>query len=160
VSFTEIFGGQTLYPAELTYLALDLAAASVELQWPVEQAMAGVDVVADIMDIESSVVGRTITMPDARNVGNGQAVAFNNVGAEDIEILDNTGGTIVTLASGEMWFVYLRSNATQAGTWGIIQYGAGTSTANAAALAGAGLKAITTTLNVQITPEATASTPA
>ena len=50
-------------------------------------------------------------------------------------------------ASGEAWQIYITDNGTVAGLWQAFQYGAGVSVANAASLAGHGLKAITTTLN-------------
>lgn len=160
MAFTEVFGGQTVYPSQVTLTVLDLAAASVELQWPIEVSIPGQDVVADIVQVTSSVAGRTITMPDARNAANGQAVLFNNIGAETVSVLDADGGVIVSVASGECWMIYLQDNTTNEGVWQTFEFGAGTSTANAAALAGAGLKAITTTLNVKISVEATSTTPA
>jgi hypothetical protein len=72
---------------------------------------------------------------------------FFNVGASSFTVADNSGNTIQTIATGEAWQIYLTDNTTLNGTWRPIQYGAGTSSASASALAGAGLKAITTTLN-------------
>lgn len=63
------------------------------------------------------------------------------------------------MPSGEVWFFYLSSNATPAGVWRAFQFGTGVSSAVAAALAGAGLKAVANTLNVKIAPTLTAATP-
>ena len=157
MSFSEVFGGQTVSPAQLTYLDLSIS-ANVELEWPLIAQPDG-NVVADIIDVTASVAGLEVQMPDAQNGANGVAVLFNNVGAETFTVVDNLGGVIIALASGEAWFVYLRDNSTQDGSWRSFEFGAGTSSASAASLAGAGLKAITTTLNTQITPESTAVTP-
>ena len=144
-AFSDIFGGDTLYPADLSYRAITLT-ASTTLQWPTE-ASAQTNLVAAIMDVTASAGPLVITMPPATEVSTGTAVIFNNVGASTFVVNDNGGAQIVSVASGEIWTAYVTSNATAAGTWETYQNGAGTRSASAAALAGYGLKAITTTLN-------------
>jgi hypothetical protein len=56
-------------------------------------------------------------------------------------------GTIITIAANEAKYVYIKTNATEQGTWGNIAFGTGTSSADAASLAGAGLLASSSTLN-------------
>jgi hypothetical protein len=53
----------------------------------------------------------------------------------------------VTIAAGQAQYIYIITNATTAGTWGIIAFGIGSSGADAATLAGYGLIAIGQTLN-------------
>jgi hypothetical protein len=144
-SFTNTFGGTVVYPADVSYRAVALT-ANVTLTWPTELAT-DTNVVASIMDVTPSGAGLTIRMPDASQASVGQTALFFNVGASSFTVADNSGNTIQTIASGEAWQIYLTGNATVNGTWRPIQYGAGTSSASASALAGAGLKAITTTLN-------------
>ena len=158
MSYTDVFGGATIYPAGQTYLSLTFSTDQV-LAWPIEQAVAGDNVVANIMDLNATVAGLNVDIPDARQVSNGIQSVFNNVGAETITIRDAGGGTIISLASGTAWVVYLTDNSTLAGTWRTFQLGASVSTAVAAALAGAGLKAIGSTLNQRIAPTSTAVTP-
>ncbi|NDG42044.1 MAG: hypothetical protein EBY28_22415, partial [Betaproteobacteria bacterium] len=55
--------------------------------------------------------------------------------------------TIIAIASGIAQFIFLTDNATLNGTWASVTFGAGTSTANASALAGYGLTPINLTLN-------------
>jgi hypothetical protein len=144
-SFTNTFGGTVVYPADVSYRAVALT-ANVTLTWPTELAT-NTNVVASIMDVTPSGAGLTIRMPDATQASVGQTALFFNVGASSFTVADNSGNTIQTIASGQAWQIYLTGNATVNGTWRPIQYGAGTSSASASALAGAGLKAITTTLN-------------
>jgi hypothetical protein len=158
MSYTETFGGATLYPSGESYLTIALS-ANIELSWPTEQQISGQDVVASIMDVTASTTGLSITMPDARAVSEGIQVVFTAVGGDDFDVVDNTGGAIITLSDGEAWVLYLTDNTTQAGTWRSFQLGATVSTANAAALAGAGLKAISTTLNQRYVIDVRASTP-
>jgi hypothetical protein len=149
MSFNEIFGGEPISPSQLSYLALTISASTV-LQWPTEQQIGGNNIVADIIDVNATAPGLNIDMPDATLVSTGTNTLFNNVGSQTVTIRDSTGGTIISLASGTSWFVYLRDNSTPAGSWRTFQFGASVSVANAAALAGAGLKAIGTTLNARI----------
>lgn len=145
MAFTEIFGGTVIYPSQTSYLPLTMA-VDVELAWPIEQQVSG-NIVADIIDVNATAPGLTVTIPDARQVSTGFTSLFNNVGAQTVTIVSATGATIVSLTSGTAWEIYLTDNSTESGTWRTFQYGASVSVADAAALAGAGLKAILTTLN-------------
>lgn len=147
--FTEIFGNQTILPSDPSYLALTMAANKV-LLWPVEQQVGGDLVVSTIIDIDATAPGLNVDMPNATLVSPGTAVIFNNVGGNTVTVRDSIGGTIISLVSGSVWIAYLTDNTTPEGTWKVFQFGASVSVANAAALAGAGLKAITTTLNTRI----------
>lgn len=148
--YTSVFGGQPIYSAQPSLLALALT-EDVELDWPLETSDSP-NVLATIIDVTPDAAGRIITMPDARNGTPGYAVTFANNGADTFIVNDNAGVGLIAVASGERWTVYLRTNSTAAGTWGSFQQGAGTSTANAGALAGAGMKAIGATLNLRLLP--------
>lgn len=156
-TYTETFGGANIFPAQVSLLKLNITANAV-LAWPVEQALPGADVMAWIIEITAT-AGLSVTFPDATLAGEGQAILINNVGAQTVTIKDSTGGTIGTVASGIVKQLYLEDNTTAAGVWRIFTFGTGSSSADAAALAGAGLKAITTTLNVKIEPDLTNTTP-
>ena len=56
------------------------------------------------------------------------------------------GATILSVGPGLPWTAYLANNSTAAGVWRVYQQGAGVSTVVAGALAGPGLKAISTQL--------------
>mgnify|MGYP001610083834 CR=1 FL=1 len=144
-SYTETFGGANISPAKLSYRAISLT-ASVTLVWPT-LAQSGTSVVADKMDVTPSGAGFTITMPDATEVSTGEDAYFFNAGSASFQVLDAAAGVIVTVAAGEAWYIYLRTNATAAGTWRAIQMGTGTSASDAGALAGLGLVALATLLN-------------
>ncbi len=155
--YTETFGGANIFPAQVSLLVLNMT-ANETLAWPVEQALPGEDVMAWILEVTAT-AGLSITFPDATLAGNGQAILVNNVGAQTVTLKNNAGGTIGTVASGVVKQLYLADNTTAAGTWRIFTFGTGASSADAAALAGAGLKAITTTLNVKIAPTLDNTTP-
>lgn len=157
MTYSQVFGGETIFPAQLTFLAL-APVANVELQWPTEVALPGANVFPDILELVPA-AGLSVTFPDATLAGPGQSILVNNVGVNTITILDADGNNIGSVASGEVWQFYLNDNTTPAGVWRTFEYGAGASSAVAAALAGAGLKAILTTLNVKIDPRSSAVSP-
>jgi hypothetical protein len=138
MTYTNVFGGNTIYPSDVSYLALELD-ADVVLQWPLETATTA-DVVARIMDITSN-GAYSIFMPDATQTGAGQTVLFNNVGLTTFTVKDSAGGTLASVAAGTQWQIYLTGVATAAGTWEVFQFGASTATVQASALAGLGLAA-------------------
>lgn len=149
-SFTSILGnGAPIAPAFPTYLPLTLSVNTI-LDWPTELAPAGVPVVSDIIDVTATAGGLAFQFSDAQQVGPGYSALINNVGVNTFSVEDALGNVLATPTSGQVWQVYLADNSTVQGTWRSFQFGAGVSNANAAALAGAGLKAITTTLNEKI----------
>ena len=158
MSYTDVFGGELLFPSITSYIAITTA-IDVTLNWPREQQIGGVNVVADFMDINATAGGLNIDMPSASNTSTGNKVTFNNVGANSFTVRDSVGGTIQSVAPGEQWVLVLTDNTTAAGLWSTFQLGASVSVASASALAGAGIKAISTTLNQQIDSDIEAATP-
>lgn len=149
MGYTDVFGGELLFPSQLSYLLITTA-VDIELQWPREQQIEGGNVVADFLDIDATAGSLNISMPDARNASTGNKTTINNVGANDFDIVDSTGGPIQTVMPGLQWVLVLTDNSTEAGTWSTFQLGSTVSQASAAALAGAGIKSITNTLNQKI----------
>lgn len=145
MTFTNVFGGTTIYPSDVSYRALALT-ANTTLEWPTELASSA-NILASIMDVTPTGGTHTIRLPAGNLASVGETALFFNVGAVSFVVADNGGNTIVSIAPGIAWQVYLTSNATANGTWRATQYGAGTSSATAGSLIGAGIKAIGTTLN-------------
>ena len=143
-SYTQVFGGNTIYPSDVSYLALSIT-SDVILQWPLENAP-GPDVVARIIDVSSN-AAHSIFMPDAMQTGVGQTILFNNLSAYVVTVKDSTGSTLVAMPSNTVWELYLTNNSTAAGTWRTFQFGAYVSQAQSATLAGYGIKAISSTLS-------------
>ena len=147
-SFTQVFGGGTLNPAQPSYkLYSATAPVSITSVWPTE-ASTSQDVVAAINDISfGTTTGLTFTLPPANQVSVGYNMLFNNVGTSAFTVLANGGGTVLTATSGAAWSAYVTDNTTASGAYRVYQAGAGTSSASAGTLAGLGIKAISTTLN-------------
>jgi len=143
-SYVNPFTGQTISPSQVGYESLTIS-VDTELQWPVNGNTS--NVVANIIEVTATVAGLDLLMPAASQVSVGQSVLINNIGSNTFTVTDNSGNTIVSIASGISEYIYVTDNSTENGTWATVTFGAGTSSANAAALAGYGLMAINTTLN-------------
>lgn len=143
-TYTNPYTGQTVSPSQVGYEALTISTNTV-LQWPINGNT--VDVVANIIEVTATVGSLNLFMPPATQVSVGQSALIRNVGSNSFTVVDTSGNTIVTIASGIAEYIYVTDNTTIDGTWETVTFGAGTSAANAATLAGYGLKAINTTLN-------------
>jgi hypothetical protein len=144
ISYVNPFTGQTIQPSQVGYELIALS-VDTELQWPINGNNS--DVVANIIEVTASTAGLKLIMPAATQVSTGQSILIRNVGANSFTVVKNTGATIVTVASGIAQYIYITDNTTVAGSWSTVTFGAGTSSANAADLAGYGLIAVGSTLN-------------
>lgn len=143
-SYTNPFTGQTIQPSQVGYELLTIS-VDTTLQWPVNGNTS--DVVANIIEVDATVASLNLYMPAATQVSTGQSALITNVGSNTFTVVDSSGNTIVSIASGIAEYIYITDNTTVDGTWSTVTFGAGTSSANAATLAGYGLKAVSTTLN-------------
>jgi len=157
MSYTDVFGGNLLFPSLVSYNRIDTA-VDVTLQWPREQQIEGVNVVADVMDINGTVPNLNVDMPDARNASTGNKTTVNGIG-DDFVLRDATGGTIQSVDSGQAWVIVLTDNTTEAGTWTTFQLGAGTTISDSSALAGAGLQPSGSLLEQIMASDVEAATP-
>jgi len=137
--------GQTISPSQVGYDQLTIS-TDTELDWPIN-GTTNTDVVAAIIQVTATVGSLKLYMPSALQVSTGQSVLIQNIGANTFTVTDISGNTIVSIASGVAQYIFLTNNSTNNGTWSSVTFGAGTSSANAAALAGYGLYAVGTTLN-------------
>ena len=157
-TYTSPFTGQTLNPSQVGYEALTIS-TNTTLQWPINGNNS--NVVANILEITSTVANLQVALPPALQVSQGQAFIIKNVGTGgnfSFTLTDNSGNTIITIpvaptsATVNTYYVYLQNNTTNNGTWSTIAMGIGASSVAPAALAGAGLKAIGLTLNEVVNP--------
>lgn len=137
--------GKTISPSQVGYESLTIG-VDTELDWPIN-GNTNANVVAAIIQVTATVSSLKLIMPSALQVSTGESVLVQNIGAIAFTVTDYSGNTIVSVASGVAQYIFLTSNSTNNGTWSSVTFGAGTSAANAAALAGDGLFASGTTLN-------------
>jgi hypothetical protein len=141
--------GQTINPSQIGYEALTIS-ANTALNWPINSLYTtSTPMVAAIIQVTATTAGIQLQLPSALQVSTGQSVLVQNIGSNSFTVTDTSGNTIISIASGIAQYIFLTDNTTNNGTWSTVTFGAGTSSANAAALAGYGLTAINTTLNQQ-----------
>ena len=152
-TYTNPYTGQTISPSQVGYESLTIS-TDTTLQWPINGNTS--NVVANIIEVTATTTGLHLLLPAATQVSVGQSVLIRNVGTNSFTVTDQSLNTIIAIGSGIAEYVYLTNNSTINGTWSTVQFGAGTSSANAAQLAGYGLQANGLTLNT-ITPVNTVS---
>ena len=146
MSYNSPFTGTVVQPTDVSYRSVTLS-ANTQLQWPIN-GNATDDYAARIMQVTATAPGLELRMPPANQTSVGNDALIRNVGANSFTVKDYAGtNTIITIAAGEAKYIYITANPTEQGTWGIIAFGTGSSSADAATLAGYGLLAVTTTLN-------------
>ena len=147
-TYTNPFTGQTVSPSQVSFEAISLT-ADLQLEWPINgndatPASAIIDVTATS---SGTGTGWLLELPPATQVSVGQTIIVRNTGSNLFTVTDYSGNTIIAVSSGIAQFIFLTSNSTVNGVWQSVVFGAGTSSANASALAGYGLQATGLTLN-------------
>jgi hypothetical protein len=145
MSYNSPFTGQVIQPTDVSFRAFNLN-ADVALSWPLN-GNATDNYAARIMQVTPNASGRKLYMPPANQTSVGTDALIRNMTAYSFDVVDFDGNIIITVASGKAQYIYITANPNTAGTWGVIDFGAGTSSADAATLAGLGLVAVSTTLN-------------
>jgi len=145
MSFISPFTGNVIQPTDVSYRSVTLS-ANTDLFWPINGGVTD-NVAARIMDVTATTAGLSLSMPPANQASVGQDVLIRNIGANTFTVKDAAGNSIASVAPSASRYIYITTNATIAGTWGNIAFGVGSSSVDAGALAGYGLKAITNTLN-------------
>lgn len=157
MSYNSPFTGNVIQPTDVSYRSITLT-VDTQLSWPINGNVNG-DYAARIMQVNATSAGLSLDMPPANQASVGQDALIRNVGANSFTVKDFAGDhTIITVAPGESKYIYITANPDDHGTWGIIAFGTGSSSADAATLAGYGLVALNTTLN-QSHPVTTTSNP-
>lgn len=145
MSFNSPFTGNVIQPTDVSFRAITLS-ADTQLEWPINGNDTD-NAAARIMNVTATAGGLKLKMPPANQTSVGQDALIRNIGGTTFTVTDYNSNTIITVAAGEAKYIYITANPTTAGTWGNIAFGVGTSNADAATLAGYGLKAIASTLN-------------
>ena len=143
--YTSPFTGTVVQPTDVSYYELNFS-ANVQLYWPAVVNPQQVPA-ARIIDATPSTTGLVISLPAANQGALGTDILIRNLGANTFTVQDFSGTGSVSIAAGVSKYFYLADNTTEAGIWQNVTFGAGTSSADAASLAGAGLVALAGKLN-------------
>lgn len=138
-TFTSPFTGDIVQPTDVSYTDLQFS-SNVTLAWPPYQSdVAGSVAISRIMDCTASTTNLIVSLPPGSQGAVGTDVLFRNLGSFPFVVQDYSGDQSVTIAPGAARYFYLVDNSTTDGVWHNFAYGVGTSAADAASLAGAGL---------------------
>jgi hypothetical protein len=151
MSYNSPFTGNVIQPTDVAYAsyALTSTTGTIQLEWPLN----GNDtdyVAARVMQVSTTSTSYELWMPPANQASVGQDALIYNTGGVTLTVKSYGGAsTIVSIPSsgGSAQYIFITSNATTTGTWGVIAFGSTTTNSNAATLAGYGLTAIGNTLN-------------
>ena len=146
MSYVSPFTGDVIQPTDVSYRSVTLS-ANTQLNWP-SNSTTNADYAARIMQVTATAGSLSLYMPPADQNSVGNDALIRNIGANTFTVKDYAGtNTIVSVAAGESKYIYITTNSTSQGTWGVIAFGTGTSSADAATLAGYGLVASGATLD-------------
>lgn len=145
MSFNSPFTGNVIVPTDVSYRSITLS-ANTTLEWPIN-GNATPNYAARIMNVTASSGGLVLRMPPANQASVGQDALIRNVGANSFTVADYDGNVIVVVAASQARYIYITANPDEAGTWGVIAFGVGSSAADAGSLDGLGLTVIGATLN-------------
>jgi hypothetical protein len=138
--YTSPFTGTVVTPTDVSYFSLPFS-TSQNLYWP-STVNGSEPPAARIIDCVAATTGLTITLPQADQGTLGADILIRNLGAHSFIVTDFIGGQSVTVPVGIAIYFYLTNNTSVAGVWSNVTFGAGTSIADAATLAGAGLATV------------------
>jgi hypothetical protein len=151
MSYNSPFTGNVVQPTDVSYAsyALTSTTGTIQLEWPINGSVSNY-VAARVMQVSTTSTAYELWMPPANQSSVGQDALIYNTGGVALTVKSFGGAsTIVSIPStgGTAQYIFITSNATTSGTWGVIAFGATTTNSNAATLAGYGLTAIGATLN-------------
>jgi hypothetical protein len=137
-TFTDVFGGSTVQPGDVSLRVVDLAAATI-FGWPAFATSS--NVLPRVLELRSAAIGATLTLPDARLASVGQDLTVVNRSAQTVQILNAAGSVVLSVVAGAAHYLYLTDTTTSAGGWRALAFGTAPNQVDATALAGAGLVA-------------------
>lgn len=141
-TYTSPFTGDLVQPTDVSYQELNLT-ADVQLAWPsYVPPNSGYIPLSRIIDVTEDAAGYIINLPPANQGALGTDVLIRNKGSDLIYVNNFDNVESASIAAGEARYFYLTDNSTEGGYWENFTYGTGTSSADAASLAGNGLKSL------------------
>lgn len=143
--YTSPFTGTVVQPTDVSYYELNFS-SNVQLYWPLVVNPTQVPA-ARIIDATPSTTSLVVSLPAANQGTVGADILIRNFGGSAFTVQDYAGTGSVTINPGVSKYFYLSDNTTEAGVWQNVTFGAGTSSADAASLAGFGLVALAGKLN-------------
>ncbi len=134
------FTGTVVTQTQVSYGAIPLS-SNQSTYWPATTP-SGSYTLARILDVTPSAAGLTLTLPQANQGTRGADSLIRNFGATNFTVFSFNNTESYVIQPGQSWYFYLIDNSTEGGAWHTVQFGTGTSAADASALAGNGLQTV------------------
>lgn len=128
------FTGTVVTQTDVTYQSISLN-ANIQLYWPAT-APENEYSLSRIMDVNVTSSGLSITFPQANQGTTGADSLIRNTGSYNVTIYNYDSSQSFVIQPGQAFYFYLTDNTTEGGSWSDVLFGAGTSVADATALAG------------------------
>lgn len=123
MSFVYVNNGGIVGVSDYGYLYYNISSDLV-LYWP-EEFLDSVNRVANYMEITASTAGLSVKLPAANLVSPGRSCVITNLGAEDFEVKDFNGDTILTLAQNNATVFIVKDVTSAKGVWATAPWAAG-----------------------------------
>jgi hypothetical protein len=121
-SYTNIFGGNVVLPADVSYRKIELTEDET-LVWT-NSFSDSTKIVAHIMEVDVKEPEKKIFLPNATKVSVGTAILFMNISISSFTLCDfNKNVLIQDFNQGIPYYYYLTENDTPQGSWRGIQLG-------------------------------------
>ena len=99
MSYNSPFTGNVIQPTDVSYRAITITNTTLQLEWPINGNTD--NVVANIIEVTATLnTNLKLYMPPATSVSTGQSVLIRNIGSFSFTVVDTSGNTIVSIASG------------------------------------------------------------
>lgn len=148
-TYVSPFTGTVVTQTQVSYLNL-VVTTSTQLYWPSNTPATG-NTLPRILDVTAELNDIDIFLPPGNEGTVGADSLIRNTGAIAFTVHNNDSSQSQIVQPGQAWYFYLSDNTTAAGVWQQIQFGTGTSAADANSLAGSGLSVYNGKLQVSQT---------
>lgn len=136
-TYVSPFTGTVVTQTQVSYASITLT-SSISLYWPSNTPATG-NSLARIIDISSGISGYNVTLPPGNEGTVGADSLIRNIGIVPFTVYNADNSQSQVIQPGQSWYYYLTNNTTVGGIWSLVQFGTGTSTADANSLVGDGL---------------------
>jgi hypothetical protein len=136
-TYVSPFTGTVVTQTQVSYLNLSIS-SNTQLYWPSNTPANGYTL-ARILDVSTATTALSVFLPPANEGTVGADSLIRNTGVDAVTVLNNDSSQSQVIQPGQAWYFYLSDNTTVGGVWQQIQFGTGTSAADANSLAGNGL---------------------
>lgn len=156
-----VFGQGAVQTAYVSFTSLDITDHSITLVWPtsyfdVPNEVDGIfyNVLAASMQVSNDEVNtNAVILPNAQESSVGSNFIITNVGLQPVIVQKSNGAELITIPTDEnvnSYWVQLIQNSTPQGEWQFVNFGVGSSQAQASPLAGNGLFPLAGKLNTNV----------